>query len=205
MYCIGLTGTIASGKSTVAALFKSLGIDVINADHIAKTLVQPNQPALQEIIKHFGVSILTEKGELNRRHLRELIVHNVNERVWLEDLLHPLIRQQIEQDINLCKSPYCIIEIPLLTDKLAYPYLNRVLLVTADPEQQIARLMTRDNSSKEQACAILATTQPNEDKRRAIADDYLINDGTVETLQKKVTELHNYYLATLSNVLSIDR
>lgn len=196
MYCIGLTGTIASGKSTVAALFQSQGIDVINADDIAKTLVQHDQPALKEIIKHFGASILTQQGELNRRKLRELIVHSTHERVWLENLLHPLIRQQIEKKINLCKSPYCIIEIPLLIDRSAYPYLNRVLLVTADLDQQIARVMTRDNSTKEQALAILATTQSNEDKRRAIADDYLINDGTVDSLRQKVAGLHRYYLKT---------
>jgi len=194
MYCIGLTGTIASGKSTVAAHFAKLGIDVINADHIARALVEPDQPAFQQILHHFGKSVLTADGNLNRRHLRELIVNHANERLWLENLLHPLIREQIQHDIGHCKSPYCVIEIPLLTDKSSYPYLNRVLLVTANAEQQVTRLMARDHSSREQASALLATTRADVDKRRAIADDVLINDGTVKALQNKVALLHRQYL-----------
>mgnify|MGYP003390750501 CR=1 FL=1 len=194
MYCIGLTGTIASGKSTVSALFKELGIDVINADQIARQLVQPHEPAFQTIIQHFGSSILTETGELNRRHLRDIITENASERTWLESLLHPLIRKKIEQDINHCKSPYCMIEIPLLTDKESYPYLNRVLLITAMPKQQIARLMERDKSTKKQARAFWATTQANETKRHAIADETLLNDGTINALKIKVNNLHHLYL-----------
>lgn len=194
MYCIGLTGTIASGKSTVSALFKDLGIDIINADLIARQLVQPHQPALQTIIQHFGSSILTETGELNRRHLRDIITDNASERVWLEALLHPLIRNNIEQDIKHCKSPYCMIEIPLLTDKAGYPYLNRVLLITATPEQQISRLMARDKSTEKQARAFWATTQANEAKRHAIADDTLINNGSINALKEKVNALHQLYL-----------
>ena len=195
MYCIGLTGTIASGKSTVAALFATLGIDVINADHIAKALVNRDQPALQDIVNHFGKSVLRVNGELNRRHLRELIVNHPQERLWLEELLHPLIREQIQHSIGHCKSPYCIIEIPLLTDKSNYPYLNRILLVLADHEQQITRIMDRDHSTREQACAILATTFADENKRRLIADDVLVNDETVEALREKVNVLHAQYLS----------
>lgn len=194
MSCIALTGTIASGKSTVASLFAQKGIDVINADHIAKTLVNPGTPALQHIIHHFGTSVLQANGELNRRHLRELIVNNADDRRWLEELLHPLIRDQIQQDIKHCKSPYCIIEIPLLTDKSHYPYLDRVLLVLADSEQQITRIMTRDHCSREQACTILATTLADEKKRRSIADDILVNNGSFEALQKKIDVLHTQYL-----------
>lgn len=198
MFCIGLTGTIASGKSTVAALFAKRGIDVINADHIAKMLVKRGQPALQQIIDHFGKSILTTEGELNRRHLRELIVNNTNKRIWLEELLHPLIRKQIQAEIDDCKSPYCIIEIPLLTDTTHYPYLNRVLLIQAHPEQQIMRLMTRDHSSREQACALLATTRADDIKRQAIANDILVNDGSLVSLREKVDTLHDEYLQLIT-------
>jgi len=194
MYCIGLTGSIASGKSTVAALFAKMGIDVISADHIARALVNRNQPALQQIINHFGKSVLTKDGELNRRHLRELIVNNTEERVWLENLLHPLIRETIQLDIGNCKSPFCIIEIPLLTDKSHYPYLNRVLLVVAAPEHQITRIMSRDHCSRKQACAILETTRADEDKRRSIADDAVVNDESIDALQKQVDILHARYL-----------
>lgn len=194
MVCIGLTGTIASGKSTVATCFADLGIDVINADHIARALVERGKPALQEIIHHFGNNVLTADGELNRRYLRELIVNDAHERTWLEELLHPLIRKQIQHDIGLCQSPYCIIEIPLLTDLSAYPYLNRVLLVLANSEQQITRIMARDHSSREQACALLATTRADDAKRLRIANDVLVNDVTLNTLRKKVHALHAKYL-----------
>ena len=194
MYCIGLTGSIASGKSTVAAHFAQLGIDVISADHISRTLVNRDQPALQEITRHFGKSVLTQSGELNRRHLRELIINNANERVWLENLLHPLIREKIKQDIAHCKSAYCIIEIPLLTNKSVYPYLNRILLVLADPEQQITRIMARDHCSRDQASALLATTRADDDKRRLIADDIVVNDASMSLLQIQAEQLHAQYL-----------
>lgn len=194
MYCIGLTGSIASGKSTVAALFETLGIDVISADHIAKALVSTGQPALQQIINHFGTSVLTKEGELNRRYLREVIVTNAEDRLWLENLLHPLIREKIQQDIGHCKSRYCIIEIPLLTDKSIYPYLNRIVLVVADTETQITRIMSRDHCSREQACALLETTRADEDKRFAIADDIVVNDASIKTLQTQIEKLHANYL-----------
>ncbi len=199
MYCIGLTGSIASGKSTVAALFAKMGIDVISADHIARALVSINQPALQQIINHFGKSVLTQDSELNRRYLRELIVNNPEERLWLENLLHPLIREKIQHDIGHCKSSFCIIEIPLLTNKLDYPYLNRVLLVLADPDLQITRIMTRDHCSREQACAMLATTRADEDKRRSIADDVVVNDESIDALQKQVEMFHARYLREAMN------
>ncbi len=194
MFCIGLTGTIASGKTTVAARFASLGIDVIDADLLAHALVYRGMPAFMKIINHFGDSVLATNGELNRRHLRELIMNNADERAWLEGLLHPLIREQIQYDIAHCNSPYCIIEIPLLTDTSCYPYLNRVLLVLANTEQQISRLMARDHSSKEQACALLETTSAEDTKRLAIADDVLVNDGSVEALREKADLLHAQYL-----------
>ena len=194
MYCFGLTGSIASGKSTVAKIFSQLGIDIISADHIAKALVQPNQPALEKIIQHFGPSITLDNGELNRRHLRELIINNPEDRLWLENLLHPLIRETIQQDIFDCKSPYCIIEIPLLTSTLNYPYLNRVLLILATPEQQVTRIQTRDKCSKQQASALLETTRIEDEKRLKIADDVIVNDGSLEVLQQQVLALHAKYL-----------
>ena len=194
MFCIGLTGSTASGKSTVAHCFKQLGIDVINADQIAKSLVQPQQPAYQQIVHHFGQSVLTEDGQLNRRYLRDIIVNNVEARLWLENLLHPLIRDNIQQTITTCSSPYCIIEIPLLTDKSTYWYLNRILLVLADPEEQITRVMARDHCSREQACALLAISEACDAKRKQLADDILINDKTIDILKAQIHALHLQYL-----------
>jgi len=189
MYCIGLTGGIASGKSTVSSYFLTLGIDVISADHIARTLTTSNQPAFDAIKQHFGIDVVTKDGELNRQTLRQIIFSSTHERQWLERLLHPLIRKQIELEVSQCSSPYCVIEIPLLQDKSDYPYLNRVLLIEAGPEQQLTRLMIRDKSSKEQALAIIATQT-----RPAMADDQIMNNGSIEQLQEKVDALHRQYL-----------
>lgn len=130
-YCVGLTGNIATGKSTVATIFKQLEIEVISADCIAKQLTTKGQAAYTEIAAHFGSEILAADGQLNRRSLREIIFADKNERLWLENLLHPLIRKGIEEQISLCKSAYCVIEIPLLVDKVNYPYLNKILLIAA--------------------------------------------------------------------------
>lgn len=193
MYCVGLTGSVACGKSTVASLFQAKGVDIISADKIAKELVEPNQPAFKAIITYFGQEIRTQDGRLNRRLLRTIITSNADDRIWLENLLHPLIRKKIEQDIQHCTSRYCIIEIPLLTDRSAYSYLNRIILVEADSKTQIERLMMRDNCSKEQAIALLATSLAHDKQRHAIADDYLINNGTIKTLQQQVSKLHDYF------------
>lgn len=193
MYCIGLTGNIASGKSTVASYFATLGIDVISADIIAKQLTAKNQPAFQEITNHFGKTVVTSAGELDRPYLRQLIFKDAAERLWLEKFLHPLIRKQIEAQVQIAKSPYCIIEIPLLRDGSLYPYLNRILLVEAKTDQQIERLISRDNSSRKDSLAILAT-QADTHTLHKLADDILENTGSLAELQKKVSHLHQGYL-----------
>jgi dephospho-CoA kinase len=193
VYCVGLTGTIASGKSTVAAGFKNLGIDVISADQISRELTAKNQPALQKIVAYFGDEVLTSNGELNRRYLRQLIFDQTDHRQWLEKLLHPLIRKQIQHDIHRCSTPYCLIEIPLLFNKKQYSYLNRILLVLTAQDQQMLRLLARDNCSKQQALAILAT-QAKEETLRNLADDVLFNNGTIEKLNTEILALHEQYL-----------
>ncbi len=200
-YYIGLTGTIASGKSTIAAYFKTLNIDVVNADDIAKTLTKPDTPVFKEIIRHVGSSVLNSQGELNRRYLRELIVQSPTERLWLEGLLHPLIRERIQNEITQCKTPYCMIEIPLLTDRLTYPYLNRVLLVTASRDSQIKRLMARDQCTNDAASAMIDTSLIHEQARRAISDDILVNDGNLTELKKRLSLLHKTYLELASKTL----
>ena len=192
MYCVGLTGNIASGKSTVASYFETLGVEIISADKIAKELTTREQPALYHIINHFGESVLTPNGDLNRRYLRHVIFKNTQERLWLEKLLHPLIQKEIQQTIHNIKSPYCIIEIPLLFDKSNYPYLNQVLVVQAELEEQIARIITRDNCSRDDALAILAT-QADNNQRLEWADDVLINKGSLTALHEKVNALHSKY------------
>lgn len=193
MYCVGLTGNIASGKSTVSRFFKEFGIAVISADEAARELTASNQPALTSIAEHFGQSVITGGGELDRFALRKMIFKDPKQRIWLEQLLHPLIRQHIQDKIRKSIGPYVLIEIPLLNKRADYPYLDRVLLIVAGYEQKIARVRTRDQMTREQAEAILAT-QANEAIHREIADDIITNDGSLDDLAKKVEILHQQYL-----------
>lgn len=193
MYCVGLTGTIGSGKSTVNHLFQALGVHTINADLIAKSHTLPGQPALEKIRLQFGDEVIKADGHLDRHKLREHIFKDHQARKWLEELLHPLIRNSIEAEIAKSKGPYVIIEIPLLLSREHYPYLNRVLLVLAESPVQIQRIIERDGVSEEQALAIL-DAQPHNQSRIALADDLIHNHGSIAELQEKVAELHKFYL-----------
>ncbi|KTD53130.1 dephospho-CoA kinase [Legionella santicrucis] len=193
VYCVGLTGDIASGKTTVATLFSQLGIEVISADKISRELTQKDQYIYKKIVAHYGTKILNSDKDLNRSQLREIIFSNPKEREWLEHLLHPLIRQEIKEKVASCTTPYCIVEIPLLITKHNYPYINRVLLITTPTETQISRVMQRDKCSKEHAHAILSA-QPNRNLRLKNADDVVVNDLGIEDLTTTVNNLHRQYL-----------
>lgn len=193
IFSVGLTGNIASGKTTVAKIFSDLGIKVLNADQISRELSSRDSTAYNKIVEHFSSSILLENKELNRRLLRDIIFNNPDERLWLENLLHPVIREELERQINLCKTDYCVVEIPLLIDRKNYPYLNRILLVTAPLEVQIERVKKRDNCSKEQALAILSA-QPDMEQRLKNADDIITNDAGFDRLKKTVIDLHIKYM-----------
>ncbi|MGC1182500.1 dephospho-CoA kinase [Legionella sp.] len=193
VYCVGLTGSIASGKSTVAELFINLGVQVINADKISKELTAKNQTIYKKIITRYGKEILNKEGELNRRRLRSIIFSDPKERYWLEQLMHPMIRQKIKQQVISCRGPYCIVEIPLLIDKKNYPYINRILLINAPIDTQISRIIQRDQSSREDALAILAA-QPNINLYIQNANDILVNDLRLEKLKTSVQNFHQKYL-----------
>lgn len=194
MYCVGLTGPIASGKSTVAALFVQLGAELIDADHISRQLTAKDQPALANIIAHFGPDFLDANGELRRRLLRDMIFKHPAERNWLEQLLHPLIRQEIEARLQSTPTFYYIVEIPLLSDKSSYPYLNRTLVVLTEPSIQRQRVMQRDQHTAEQVQAIVQA-QADEKVYRSLADDIIINNGSLQDLEQAVLQLHQKYCA----------
>lgn len=192
-YTIALTGNIATGKSSAIACFQSLGIEVISADIIARELTLKGQPALLAIKEHFGERALNNKGELDRAYLRDHIFAHPEARVWLENLLHPLIRKAIEARITTVRSVYVVIEIPLLKHREDYPYLDRVLVLLADFEQKIERVMARDHCDRHKALAIL-NTQADDQHLQSLADDLLVNNGSIQELSVEIKKLHTRYL-----------
>ncbi|MBI2786165.1 MAG: dephospho-CoA kinase [Legionella longbeachae] len=199
VYCIGLTGNIASGKTTAAELFSTLGVEVIHADEISRELTQHKKYAYKKIVEHYGTLILNKDGELDRSRLREIIFSNQQERIWLEKLLHPLIRKELKKRVKSSISPYCILEIPLLLTKKNYPYINKILLIRASEENLIARVMHRDKCNKEQAQAIL-TVQPDINLRLKYADDIVINNLGFQDLAIQINSLHHKYLQESMNL-----
>jgi len=193
MLIIGLTGGIGSGKTSTAQCFAKLGVPVIDADILARELTQAPSPVLSKIIEYFGKSILTEDGHLDRKQLREIIFNGPQKRLWLENLLHPLINQAIKNQLSQLNSPYCIVVIPLLVETGPYSFLDRILVIDAPEQQQIERLKTRDQTSPELINKILSS-QADRQARLAAADDIIINDGEFEHLAKQVEKLHAQYL-----------
>lgn len=191
-YTVALTGGIASGKTLVSDEFSNLGVPVIDTDVIAHQIVEPGKPALQEIEAAFGASIIGEDGRLRRRALRALIFSDQDSQRKLESILHPLIRQEVTRAIAKVKTSYCILVIPLLAEHGAYPNVDRVLVVDVDPEVQIERLMSRDNSDRQQAEKALAA-QAGREQRLAIADDVLLNSASPEQARLEVARLHGIY------------
>ena len=198
MLRIGITGGIGSGKSTAANLFAQLGVTVINLDQISRDVVKPGSPTLTEIQLHFGSTILSDDGTLNRQKLREIVFQNDSERIWLEDLLHPLIRKKQEDLIQSAQSSYVVIEIPLLTENNLQKTVDRVLVIDAAEQDQIYRAAMRDDTDKDQISAILKS-QASRQERLAIADDVIENSGTMEALSEKVPQLHEKYLELAKN------
>lgn len=198
MYVVAITGGIGSGKTTVANQFAALGIDVIDADVIARDVVKPGTPALAAIADHFGADMLGEDGTLDRRALRDHIFNHPEEKQWLNALLHPLIRSEMLRQCAAASSPYCLLVVPLLVENKLTSLANRVLVIDVDEETQIARTCRRDGVSREQAQAILAA-QASRAERLAAADDVLDNqNGSSETISARIFALHQTYLVFAS-------
>lgn len=200
-YTIALTGGIASGKSTVARYFEQLGARIVDADVVARQLVEPNQPALTDLVAHFGVNILTDEGALNRPALRAHIFQHPKDKQWLETYLHPRIRHTMQY--ALAQTPaghYAIAVIPLLQETGVPDYVNRVLVVDCKLETQLKRLIKRDDIDETLARAIIAQQAKRED-RLAIADDIIDNSTTEDfeaELKRQCEALHQQY--RISNV-----
>lgn len=190
---VGLTGGIASGKTTVANLFAARGITVIDTDEIAREVMQPGQPALEQVVQAFGAVILDVDGGLDRRRMREIVFRDPAQRRRLESILHPLILTEMTRRSARAGGPYQIVVIPLLVEGALTDYVDRVLVVDCSPEIQLQRLRTRDAESLEQARAMIAA-QATREKRLAAGDDVVVNDGTLTELESQVEQLHRRYL-----------
>ncbi|ACV26129.1 dephospho-CoA kinase [Kangiella koreensis] len=191
-YKVALTGGIASGKTAVSDMFAELGVTVIDADVIAREVVAKGSQALQAITEYFGTQVLTEIGELDRQKLRSMVFSDEQQRQWLNNLLHPLIRTEIKQRQELAHSAYSISVIPLLFESGQYRNYDRVLTVDCPTAIQLKRLMERDQSTLEQAQAIL-DKQATREQRLSIADDVIVNDSDLHSLKQSVIKLDNQY------------
>ncbi len=190
---VGLTGGIASGKSTVAKIFAGHGIPIIDTDVIAREVVEPGQPALKEIAEAFGEGVIKPDGSLDRAALRDLIFGVESARKTLEGILHPIIREETVRQANAAGGDYQLVVVPLLTSSPLRLFVDRVLVIDCEEAEQIRRLTERDGESEEQANRILAA-QASRDERLAIADDMILNDADLDTLREKVDKMHAEYL-----------
>ncbi len=194
VFVVALTGGIASGKTTVSGLFAELGVSIIDTDIIARALVEPNQPLLASVVAAFGHELLDAYGRLKRRKLRDLIFSSKEKRELLDSLMHPGIATESRRRINMAKSGYCILVIPLLIEKGSYAGVDRVLVVDASPEIQLERLTARDDVSPAQAEAAIAS-QAERAARLSVADDVIDNSGPEALLEDRVLALHQLYLS----------
>lgn len=192
-FVVGLTGGIGSGKTAVSDRFHALGINIVDADIAARVVVEPGKPALQEIQKHFGAAIIQANGSLDRAILREKVFKDDQERKWLEQLLHPLINEEIRKKLASSSSPYTMLVSPLLIETGQSRYTQRILVVDVPLEKQIERTMARDNNSEEQVRNIIKV-QTSRQERVASADDIIVNDQDIDKLDQSVSELHAKYL-----------
>ncbi|KIQ78772.1 dephospho-CoA kinase [Aeromonas sp. L_1B5_3] len=198
MYVVAITGGIGSGKTTIANQFAELGIDVVDADVIAREVVEPGSPALAAIADHFGPDVITPDGQLDRRRLRERVFSDPSTKAWLNALLHPLIRSEMQRQCAAARSPYCLLVVPLLVENKLTGLANRVLVVDVDEATQIERTCRRDGVTAEQAKAIIAA-QASRSERLAAADDVIENlNGSEMAIKARILTLHETYLAFAS-------
>lgn len=193
MFRIGLTGGIASGKSTVAELFVELGAGLVDTDAVARHLVEPGSPALAEIRREFGSDVIDAHGGLDRRRMRSLVFADPARRRALERILHPAIRSRSLELAAASDAPYVIIAVPLLVETGFAEHVDRVLVVDCPESLQLDRLMQRDGVTLDEARAMLSA-QAERSERVAAADDLIDNGGSLESTRDQVRSLHSRYL-----------
>jgi dephospho-CoA kinase len=198
MLVIGLTGGIGSGKSTIADLFAAIGAPVIDTDRISRDIVEPGSETLQTIVQRFGSGVLLPDGHLDRKQLRERIFHDRADRAWLEQLLHPRIGEELQRRIAALKGEYVIVVVPLLFESGFDALVDRVLVVNAPEEQQIARVTGRDGVTRDHVIAVLEAQMDRQERLRR-ADDVIVNDADISALRSEVAALDARYRALARN------
>lgn len=193
-FIVGLTGGIGSGKTVASQWFEQQGITVVDADVIAREVVQAGQPALQQIHDVFGAWVLLENGELNRRALREYIFEHPQAKQQLENITHPIIRAEIQRQLQTATSPYVILVSPLLFETQQTHLTQRNLLIDTPETLQLHRASQRDQHAASHIQNIIAAQMPR-DQKQALADDIVVNDGALSDLYAQLTPLHQQYLA----------
>jgi dephospho-CoA kinase len=191
---VGLTGGIASGKSTVARLFAALGVPIIDTDEIAREVVAPGSALLARLVARFGKALVTSEGALDRTALRSIVFSDPTARRDLEGLTHPAILERMRLQSAAAPGPYQILAIPLLVETSAAGEVDRVLVVDCDEETQLRRLQARDGATLAEARAMLAA-QASRAERLSAADDVIVNDGDLHRLREQVERLHSQYVA----------
>jgi dephospho-CoA kinase len=189
---VGLTGGIASGKTTVANLFRARGVAIIDTDVIAREIVAPGQPGLDRVVEAFGRDVLDSSGALDRRRMRASVFADPGQRRRLEEILHPLILDEMARRSAQAGGVYQILVIPLLAESGSREYVDRVLVVDCPIEIQVSRLLVRDAENERQAHAMIAAQAPRE-QRLALADDVITNDGDLGALEAQVDSLDRKY------------
>nr|WP_295710669.1 dephospho-CoA kinase [uncultured Halomonas sp.] len=192
---IGLTGGIGSGKSTVARAFEALGAAWVDADDVAREIVLPGEPALLAIKQHFGEQVIYSDGTLNRAALREIIFQSPEQRLWLESVTHPNIRERITQYLTQLKAqgaPYVLLVSPLLFESGQNALVDRTIVIDVPQALQVARTLQRDGVSESQVHAILAAQLPRE-QRLAQADDVIDNSRDHASMMAQVAKLDQRY------------
>ena len=196
---VGLTGGIGSGKTAVSDCFEELGIVIVDADLASRVVVEKGKPCLEQISERFGQDILNEAGELDRAKLREIIFNSDEEKDWLESLLHPAIARQIQDELKASTSPYSILVSPLLLETGQKDYCDKVLVVDVPVETQVERTLKRDGVSEAQVQSIIKA-QISRQKRLELANEVIINDGSLEDLKLAVNQLHKKILTEICDM-----
>lgn len=195
---VGLTGGIGSGKSAAANFFVELGVDLIDADDLAKNVLNKNSKGYELFINEFGEQYLDNDKNIDRDLLRKTIFNDSNKKNKLENIIHPQVRFGIEEFIKSSKSDYCIVVVPLIYETKSSSYYDRILVIDCDEEIQINRSAIRDNTENKEIKKIISK-QASREERLSIADDVILNNRTLDSLKEEVIKLHKKYIKMLNH------